>query len=61
MGLAQTDQLFTDNGTTITDKLYGMTWEKDAGTMVQPLRPIYPAFLKPLDSLITAMALRLIT
>jgi hypothetical protein len=31
MGAAQTDPLFTDNGTTITDKVYGMTWQKDAG------------------------------
>ena len=30
-GAAQTDTVFTDNGTTITDKVYGMTWEKNAG------------------------------
>ena len=31
-GAAQSDPLFTDNGNgTITDKVYGMTWQKDAG------------------------------
>jgi uncharacterized repeat protein (TIGR02543 family) len=30
MGAAQTDPLFTENETTITDKVYGMTWQKDA-------------------------------
>ena len=32
VGAAQTDPVFTDTGTTITDKVYGMTWNKDAAT-----------------------------
>ena len=31
MGASQSDPLFTDNGTTITDKVFAMTWSKNAG------------------------------
>jgi hypothetical protein len=38
MGAALTDPVFTDNGATVTDKVYGMTWSKDAakyGAVIQ--------------------------